>query len=71
MCFDFYMKIIRAFASIALCAALSACGSSEEPVTPVAAAPAPAPAEHQHDAPAPAPAATAEVQLLEQNLASG
>src|SRR6188508_1539073 len=72
MCFDFYMKIMRAFASIAWCAALCGCGSSETPVAPVAAAPATAPAEHQHDAPAPAPTGAApEVQLLEQTLAYG
>ena len=73
MCFDFCMKIMRAFVSVAGCAALWGCGSSEAPVTPVAAAPAAPPAEHQHDAPAPAPAGAAapEVQLLEQTLAYG
>jgi len=72
MCFDFYMKIMRAFASIAWCAALCGCGSSEAPVAPVAAAPATAPAEHQHDAPASATTGAApEVQLLEQTLAYG
>jgi carboxymethylenebutenolidase len=73
MCFDFRMKITRAFASIACCAALWGCGSAEQPVTPVAAAPPPPPAEHQQGAPAPAraEAAAPEVQLLEQTLAYG
>src|SRR5262245_7579859 len=74
MCFDFCMKIMRAFVSIAAYAALCGCGSSEEPV-PVAAAPAAPPAEHQHAAPAPAPAPAAaagpDVALLEQTLAYG
>ena len=61
---------MRVFLSIAACAALCGCGSSEEPAAPVAAAPAP-PAEHQHDAVAPAVAATQEAQLLEQTLAYG
>jgi carboxymethylenebutenolidase len=66
------MKTTRAFLSIAACAALGGCGSSEEPAAAVAAAPA-APAEHQHEAPAPAPAAGAapSVPLLEQTLAYG
>lgn len=71
MCFDFCMKMMRAFASIAACAALSGCGSSEEPAAPVAAAPAPAAAPAEHDTIAPAAAGTAQVQLLEQTLAYG
>jgi len=61
---------MRVFLSIAACAALCGCGSSEEPAAPVAAAPAP-PAEHQHDVAAPAVVATQEAQLLEQTLAYG
>ena len=64
------MTTMRVFLSIAACAALCGCGSSEDPAAPVAAAPAP-PAEHQHDAVAPAVAATQEAQLLEQTLAYG
>ncbi|HVJ29665.1 MAG TPA: dienelactone hydrolase family protein [Gammaproteobacteria bacterium] len=64
------MKTMRAFLSIAACAALCGCGSSEEPAAPVAAAPAAPAAEHRHDAPAPAPAG-AEVALLEQTPAYG
>src|SRR5688572_17581166 len=72
MCFSFRMKTMRVFLSIAACAALGGCGSSDEPAAPVAAAPA-APAEHQHEVPAPAPAAEAapSVPLLEQTLAYG
>jgi carboxymethylenebutenolidase len=64
------MKILRAFAAIAWCMALSGCGSSEPPVT-VAAAPATPPPEPQRDTAGPAPAAAPEVPLLEQNLAYG
>ena len=64
---------MRAFASIAVCALLCGCGSSDEPATPVAAAPVAPPAEHPHDAPAPAAAVEAapEVPLLEQTPAYG
>src|SRR5262245_14578022 len=63
----------RAFVSIAACALLCGCGSSEGPTTSVAAAPAAPPAEHPHDMPAPTPAAEAapEVPLLEQTVAYG
>ena len=67
------MNLKRVLLSIAGCAMLGACGSSEEPAAPVAAAPAPPPAEHQHDAPAAPPAGSAPpaVPLLEQTLAYG
>jgi carboxymethylenebutenolidase len=73
MCFSFCMNLKRVFLSIAGCAALGACGSSEEPAAPAAAAPAPPPAEHQHDAPAPPPAGgtAPAVALLEQTVAYG
>jgi carboxymethylenebutenolidase len=69
MCFSFRMKTMRAFLSIAACAALGGCGSSAEPPAPVAAAPA----ELQHEAPAPAPAteAASGAPVLEQVLAYG
>jgi carboxymethylenebutenolidase len=67
------MNLRRVLFSIAGCAALGACGSSEEPAAPAAAAPAPPPAEHQHDVPAPprAGGAAPAVALLEQTLAYG
>ncbi|HEX7237669.1 MAG TPA: dienelactone hydrolase family protein [Gammaproteobacteria bacterium] len=67
------MKLRRLLLSIAGCAALCSCGSSEKPAAPAAAAPAPPPATHQHDAPAPPPAGEAApaVPLLEQTLAYG
>src|SRR5262245_2192648 len=68
------MNRMRALFSIAACAALGGCGSSEEPATPVTTAAAPAaPAaatEHQHQASAPTQA-TAAVPILEQTLAYG
>ena len=71
MCFSFHMKTMRAFVSIAACALLCGCGSSDEPVTPVAAAPA----EISHDAPPSATpggeAAPPDVPLLEQTPAYG
>ena len=71
------MNTMRALFSIAACAALLGCGSSEEPAAPAAdaaaAAVAATAAEHEHDAPAPTPAAEAppKVPVLEQELAYG
>ena len=67
------MNTTRALFSIAACAVLAGCGSSEGPAAaataPAPAAP-PAAAEHQHQAPAPAEAAPG-VPVLEQTLAYG
>ena len=63
------MNTTRALFSIAACAVLAGCGSSEGPAA-VATAPAPAAAEHQHQGPAPAEAAPS-VPVLEQTLAYG
>jgi carboxymethylenebutenolidase len=59
--------------SIAACALLHGCGSSEEPATPAATAAAPPAAEHHPATPPPAPAAepVAAVPLLEQQVAYG
>jgi carboxymethylenebutenolidase len=77
MCFSFSMNTIRALFSIAACAALLGCGSSEEPAAPsadaAAAAVAATAAEHAHDAPVATPFAEAppKVPILEQQLAYG
>jgi carboxymethylenebutenolidase len=67
------MKTTRTFLSIAACALLGGCGSSEEPTTPTATTAAPPAAERAHEASPPAPAAEAAtaVQLLEQQVAYG
>src|SRR5687768_8392852 len=74
------MNRLPALLSVAACAALLGCGSSDEPAPPSAAANAPAAsaaaataAEHQHDTPTPTPAAEAapNVPVLEQQLAYG
>jgi carboxymethylenebutenolidase len=67
------MNMTRALFSIAACAVLGGCGSSEEPAAAVTAAPTPptrAP-EPQHETPAPAAAAQQAVPILEQTLAYG
>ena len=62
---------MRALFSIAACAALGGCGSSEDPAAPPTTAAAPTAAtEHQHQTPAPTQAAPA-VPILEQTLAYG
>src|SRR5688500_1248466 len=69
----FRMNTMRVLFSIAACAVLGGCGSSEEPATPAATTAAPTPTQHQREAPPPAVAAQvpAAVPLLEQELAYG
>ena len=69
------MNTTHVLVSIAACAVLAACGSSEAPTpdAPAAAAPAVAAnaAEQQHDTPAPTPAEGASTMaVLEQTLAA-
>lgn len=67
------MNMTRALLSIAACAALGGCGSSDDTQAPTPAAPAAptAAAEHQHEAPAAADAAPQARPVLEQMLAYG
>lgn len=73
MCLSFHMKTTRVFLAIAACAALQACGTSEEPVAPAPDAVPATAAEPQHDAPVPTPAIDAppRVPIFEQELAYG
>jgi carboxymethylenebutenolidase len=73
MCFSFRMNTMRAFLSVAVCAALQGCGEEPAAVTPEAAVVQATAAEHQHDVPVATPAAEAppRVPVLEQQLAYG
>ena len=67
------MNMTRTLFSIAACAALGGCGSSEEPAAAVTSAPTPSTTapERQHETPAPAAAASQAAPIFEQTLAYG
>ena len=65
------MNTMRMLFSIAACAVLCGCGSSEDPATPAAISAAPTATQHQREAPAVAAQVRPAVPLLEQQLAYG